>query len=285
MRCPRCGNDILATQYTCHVCNTVLIVEFLETKIPLFRRHEERWHKPMTMLQRFKWIILNPSKAMWDIVHKPKSEGGVFLFFINALLFGLVGVVLYNKIDFSGVSIYGFPYSSLPQIQWLAGLSIYFAFVAYGIVYFLILWGFLLLAHTIAAKYILNINPRYGQQLGVMNWAFLPALVVTGVYILVLDFGLPTVSLGTMNLSNIGSIPIAIYSQVLSLYFSPRSLPTWIAADIVQIVYYFGYLSLLLAIAFREMYDKSTTKALISAIIAGIICATIFVLTRSSFAF
>lgn len=282
MRCPRCGNDILASQYTCHVCNTVLIVELIETKIPFFRRHEEKWHKPMTMVERFKWIILNPSKAMWDIVHKPKGGGGVFLFFMNALLFGLVGVVLYNKLDFSGLTIYSIPYSSLVQYQWLAGLAMYFAFVVYGIVYFLILWGFLLLTHTIAAKYVLNITPKYKQQLGVMNWAFFPALLITGIYIFVLELGLPTVNIGTMNLSSLTSIASTVYSEIWNKLFISSS-PVWIAADIVQIVYYFGYLSLLLAIAFREMYDKSTTKALISAIISSVICATIFVLTRSSF--
>jgi len=155
----------------------------------------------------------------------------------------------------------------------------------YGMVYFLVLWGFLLLAHTIAAKYILNIRPRYGQQLGIMTWSFFPALVATGLYIIVLAMGLPTVNITPVDLSSFTSIPPAIYSQITSLYFSPRSLPAWIVADIVQIVFYFGYLSLLFAIAFREMYDKSTTKALISALISGVICATVFVLTRSSFLF
>ena len=283
MRCPKCGNDILTSQFTCNVCNTVLIVEPLESKIGFFRRHEERWHKPMTMLQRFKWILVNPSKAIWDIVHKPKGSGGVFLFFMNALLFGLVGVVLYNKLDMSSVSILGRPYSTLVQYQWLAGLSLYFAFVVYGILYFLILWGLLLGTHTLVARYVLNITPRYGQQPGVMNWMFFPTLVATGVYIVVLALGLPTVKIPAMNLQSTSSVSAAIYSQVFSLFFSSRSRPVWIAVDVIQIVYYFGYLSLLFAIAFREMYDKSTTKSLIAALISGAICGTVFVLTRSSF--
>jgi hypothetical protein len=183
----------------------------------------------------------------------------------------------------SAISVAGRPYSSLVSYQWLAGLSLYFAFVVYGIIYFLILWGLLVGTHTLVARFVLNITPRYGQQPGVMNWMFFPTVVATGVYIVVLALGLPTVHLPAMNLASTSSVSTAIYTQVFSLFFSSQSKTVWIAVDVIQIAYYFGYLSLLFAIAFREMYDKSTTKALIAAIISGVICGTVFVLTRSSF--
>ena len=39
-----------------------------------------------------------------------------------------------------------------------------------------------------------------------------------------------------------------------------------VIAVLAQIVFYFGYLPILLAIAFREYYDKSTTKAFIISV-------------------
>jgi len=274
----------------CHVCNTVLIVEPLERRLPFLQRHEEKWRKPMPMFERFKWILLDPSKAIWDVVHKPTGDGGIFTFFMNVLLFGLVGVVLFNKLDMSQVLV-GFGgtppvplhYTDLPLTMALHGLGMYVMFVVIGMLYFGILWGFLSIAHGISSKYTLNIVPKWREQSAVMAWPFFPSLFATGLYVAVLAIGLPTRSLGAIDMTGTNALPPEAIAAIGELFFSARSLSAWIVADVVQIAFYFGYLSILIAIAYRELYDKSTTKALISAIIVGIIGAFVYVLTRSSF--
>jgi len=247
----------------------VLIIEGLEKRVDFLARHEERWKKPAKFWERVKWMLIRPSHAMWDIVHKPNDAGGAFAVFSNMLIFGLVGVVLFNKAGAASL------YSSSDPLLFLHGLGMYAMFVAVGFVYFVILWGFIILAQTIAAKFILNITPRWGPQLRVMYWTLVPALLCTGVHVLILAVGLPQLP-GATDVST-------LVAQATGLFFSGRSLPVWIAADVVQIVFYFGYLTLLFAIAVREYYDKSTVKALFSAIIASVIGAVIFVTTRATF--
>ncbi|MBN2150843.1 MAG: hypothetical protein JW839_05345 [Candidatus Lokiarchaeota archaeon] len=268
MRCPTCGNDITSTQYSCHVCNAVLVVEALERHVGFLARHEERWRKPMKFWERVKWMLVRPSRAMWDIVHKPTDDGGAFALFGNMLLFGLVGVVLFNK---SGAPAF---YPSFTAL-FMHGLAMYAMFAAIGFLYFVILWGLIIIVQTIAVKYALNIAPRWGTQLPVMYWAFVPALLCTGLYVAILALGLPQLS---------GATTIdAIAAASIDLFFNSRSLPVWIAADVVQIAFYFGYLSILLAIAYREYYDKSTTRALVATIVTSVIGAVVFVMTRSTF--
>jgi hypothetical protein len=252
------------------VCSTVLVIEGLEKRIGFLARHEERWRKPMKFWARVKWMLVRPSYAMWDIVHKPSDAGGAFAFFSNILLFGLIGVILFNKV--------GAPALYPPWSPWLFlhGFGMYAMFVALGLINFIILWGFIVLAQAVAAKYALNIQPRYGEQLRVVYWVFVPALFCTGACVAILAIGLPQAA-GATDLAS-------VIAAAGNLFFTARSMPAWIVVDIVQIVFYFGYVSILLAIAFREYYDKSTTRALVGAVIAGIIGAVVFVLTRSTFA-
>ncbi len=277
MRCPHCGNDVVSTQYTCHVCSSVLIVETLERHVGFLARYEERWRKPMKFWERVKWLIIRPSRAFWDIVHKPNDDGGAFAFFTNIFLFGLVGVILFNKAGGAGLYSGSIPNSGF--LLFMHGLAMYLMFVVIGLIYFVILWGFITVAHTIAAKYALNITIRWPDQQRVMYWAFVPAILCTGVYVAVLAIGLPQLpQLAPVPLP--GSLdPNILIAAASQLFVSPA----WIVADVVQILFYFGYLTIVLAIAFREYYDKSTTRELITAVTTGVICAVVFVLTRSSF--
>jgi hypothetical protein len=258
------------------VCGTALIKDVLET-VPYFRRHEEKWRKPMGMWERFKCIIMDPPRAAWDIVHKPTQGGGAFVFFMNSFLYGLVGVVLFDKLDLSATSL-------SPDYISLAGLGIYLSFVVIGIIYTAILWGLILLAQTIAQKYVANVIPKWDKQGPVLTWMFFPSLLATGLYVVILAIGLPRVTLTAAEVS--GSLYSNLITAIGSLFINSGTgsvLATWAVADSITIAFYFGYLSVLLAIAYREFYDVSTLRSLVATVIAGIICAVIFVYTRSTF--
>ncbi|MFX0102936.1 MAG: TFIIB-type zinc ribbon-containing protein [Candidatus Hodarchaeota archaeon] len=279
MRCPQCGNDIQRNQFVCVVCGTQLIVESIERRIPYFKRHEERWRKPMKMMERFKLVLLNPSKAIWDITHRPSGQAFGFLFFINALLFGLVGVVILAKIDISSViGIGGKLMSDLPGYHALFYLGAYAVFFVIGMIYLLILWLFIVIAHTYGAKLGLNIVTRGKKQAGVIYWMFLPSLFATGLYVGILAIGLPPVKASG---SLLGVSP-AIIAAVEELFANGKD--AFMAADIAQVVVYFGYMSILMSFVFRELYDKSTQRALVTSIITGLICMGVFIMTRSSLA-
>lgn len=221
----------------------------------------------MKMMERFKLVLINPSKAVWDITHRPSASAFGFLFFMNALLFGLVGVVFVGKINLP-------PGLNQPGYIALFSLGAYASFVVIGMIYFLFFWLLLVMAHTYGAKYGLNIITKGKKLGGVIYWMFLPSIFATGLYVAILAIGLPTV--------NADTVP-DITGAIIFLFNS--SISVFVAADIVQIVFYFGYMSILFSFVFRELFDKSTQKSLITSIITGLVCMGIFIMTRSTLAF
>lgn len=264
MRCPHCGNDVTQAQHACHVCGTVLLVDALEAALPFFGRHEERWRKPMGMFERFKYMLIDPSRAMWDISHKPSPQGPVFIFFMNVLLFGLIGPILLGKLAGSEVWLI------YPGFNALAGLGTYFAFVLVGIIQFGILWGLLVVAQTIGVKMVANVVPKWTKQAEVVTWAFVPSIFATGIYVLVVLVGVTAVP--------VESVPLLFFPAG-----STQASGAWLVADIVLIAFYCGYIPVLMAIGFREHYDKPTLKCVLSAAIVAAISAVVFVFTRSTF--
>jgi hypothetical protein len=241
-------------------------VEPIEERISYFKRHEERWRKPMKMMERFKLVLINPSKAVWDITHRPSGNAFGFLFFMNSLLFGLVGVVFVGKINLP-------PGYNQPMDTALFYLGAYVTFVVIGMIYFLFLWLLLVLAHTYGAKFGLNIITKGKKLGGVIYWMFLPSIFATGLYVAILAIGLPIVTV--KNVSAITDAVILLFNRGTSVF---------IAADIVQIVVYFGYMSILFSFVFRELFDKSTQNSLITSVITGLVCMGIFIMTRSTLA-
>ena len=263
-----------------------MITETIEDTIPFFQRHQEKWRKPLGFGTRLKLVLTNPGKVMWDLTHKPSAGGGTFIFFMNCLIFGLVGLVLFAKMDTTNLKLGLDPYSNFPGYQTLHAFSIYLLFVLNGIIFFGMLYLFIIIAQTIGAKYVLNIIPKWKKQGNVLTWAFFPSIIATGVYVAILAIGLP-ISDPLPPIDILGDFtmydPLANESVYQSLFTSGQALITWQIAEVVQISFYFGYLSLLLAIGYREYYDKSTTKALVSTLLTGGICAVIYVFTRSVF--
>jgi hypothetical protein len=257
-------------------------VEPIEKTIPYFKRHEERWRKPMKMMERFKLVLVNPSKAIWDVTHHPSANAFGFLFIMNSLLYGLVGVVLLGKLDLTNVTI---GYTSITSMNYfgyytLFYLGAYAMFFVIGMLYFLFLWSFMVLAHTYGAKIGMNVITKGKKQSGVIYWMFLPSIFATGLYVGILAIGLPTIKGASGELTNPGSLNI--FNFIMDLFVNGSG--AFLAADIAQIVVYFGYMSILMAFVFRELYDKSTQRSLITSIITGLICMGVFIMTRSSLA-
>ncbi len=288
MRCPRCGNDVTQFQFECHVCGTILNIEPIEVSVPrLFRRHEERWKKPLTMKERFKYVLTDPPRAFWDIVHKPNANGVLLTFFVNVLIFGLTGVVLLAKLNLQNVTFSGQPYSTeYSAYLLLSGVALYFAFVLIGILYFGMLWALIIISHTITTQLIANILPKWRTQSNVLLWAFFPSIFATIASVIILLVGLPMVTLIPLELATPGAPPEILVEQIDGLFFflySDRARIPWMVSDIVQIAVYCGYSAILSTIGFRQLYEKSTTRVLAAIIVSSVICAAIFIYTRSSF--
>ncbi|MHA1698990.1 MAG: hypothetical protein ACTSWN_09150 [Promethearchaeota archaeon] len=300
MRCPYCGNRVQKNQYTCVVCGRQLIVEKIENLIPYFKRHEEKWRKPFNMFERFKLILINPGKAFWDISHKPSLSAGWFMFFMNSLLFGLVGIILAAKIDTRNLEFAGTYYNTLFYYsQAFNYLEMYIMFFIIGMINYAFLWSFYSLLQTIMAKIIMNITPKWREQNEIFCWAYFPSLFATAGYLIVLAIGLPELILPAADISpgywtSIGwyynnyyyseanQLDLELMSTAIAYYFQDNK-NVFMVADMIQIVVYFGYISLLFSIAIREYYGTSTLKALINCLIVGLVCAGIYIYTRSSF--
>ncbi|MHA1793022.1 MAG: hypothetical protein ACTSVI_10290 [Promethearchaeota archaeon] len=219
----------------------------------------------MGLIERFRLILINPAKAFWDIVHKPSGKGGGIIFLWNILIYGLVGVALTGKLNFT--------YSPSLALVALIGFANYLIFMVYGVIYFGMMWMFIIFAHTIGARFMLNVSPKMGKQTGVMYWAFFPSIFSTAIYVLIIAIGIVPVDIPSPSYNLATQLPNFLWNNRV----------TFMVADIFQIAFYFGYLSILLTFAYRELYNASTLKAFISTVITGIACAVIFIYTRSTF--
>lgn len=217
----------------------------------------------MSLLGRFKFMIINPSKAFWDITHKPKGKGGGLTFLLSIVLYGFLGMVMYMKMDFSA-SAYSHSFFGL--------FGMFLLFFLIGFVFIGLTWGFSLFAQTIVAKYSLNILPEWRKQVKILAWAYFPSLIGIAIHLLIISIGLPKIPYtggGTFGVN-------------LAAHFAAHN-GVFIAADIVLMGFFFGYVPILQAIGIREIYDNSTTKSLIGSVATGIVLAIVFITTRTSF--
>ena len=71
MRCPKCGNEVVASDFVCIYCQGVLREETIE-QVKIFKRVDEKWTNPIGIGKRLLLVLRNPSRAFWDITHHRK---------------------------------------------------------------------------------------------------------------------------------------------------------------------------------------------------------------------
>ncbi|HMF32885.1 MAG TPA: Yip1 family protein [Candidatus Lokiarchaeia archaeon] len=256
VRCNRCGNENPSEAFVCAFCAAKLKTESIE-RIKYFERPEKRWKRPQGTLTRFKQVFTNPSELFWDLRYDEKHRGGGYVILIDAALFGLLGLVLASKIVYS-VTFWQ---------QGLTSLSIFIAFFALGLVYHLMLFGFLSLLFRMVAVRVGG--KKQSHSFEAMLYAFFPSIVGNGVSLLILLIALPAVPFAQNDL----------FAALTPLFQSPA----WVFVDIINLVIYAGWVPILAALGIRSLHEISTTRSITGCYIVGILVALLLIITRGTF--
>jgi hypothetical protein len=298
-RCPRCGNDNRIDSFVCAFCGKRLRVERIEN-FSIFKRIEEDFTSPARWYVIILWLFTKPNRAFWNINHKRKNAPGYRILLFNALLYGLIGLVL-----FSHINILTVPPLSLNRF--LVDLAAFIAFFAFGFMFYLIL-GFLLIwifsrGANIAVDFSERLEVRFGKEgeekdkykeaemspfsiykggtlhqqqakkYKMMLCAFAPYLLINAVEILIILIGFPNLIISGMG------FPDTVLNDP---YFAS---PVWTVLHLIEALTIGIWIPILISLAIRELSNSSTFRVLISSLAIGIIVAVFFYFLRPTFIF
>lgn len=283
-RCPRCGNESSGESYACSFCGKRLRIERIE-RIPFFRRIEEDWFNPYPWYLKILYLIINPARAFWDINHLRKKSPGMLILLFSSLLYGLIGLVLFNRFRISGASI---TFTSAYSI------AFFLMFFLFGFIYQFLLFYFLIWIYTKGANYSVGFTQRLEKRFGIgrqkqgtieekklspfsiykggtllqkqeafkskmMLCAFTPLMIMNIVKLIVLAIGF-----------NPRGPVVLGESTIDSFLAASMKLPIWSVVDALDAITLAAWVPILITIAIRELSNSSTYRVLITSYLISI---------------
>ncbi|MHA1340626.1 MAG: TFIIB-type zinc ribbon-containing protein [Promethearchaeota archaeon] len=313
MRCPSCGNDVSKFDYVCIYCGTVLRMDSLE-RIPIFKRVEEEWTNPMPRWKRLIYVIINPSRAFWDIIHNRKKIGGNLVYLFSCIAFGLIGAAAFSHIQLPPLSIDPIINSWLIFVH---GFSVFLQFFLFGLIYY---WFFYWIANKFykwGANLSINLKTRlkirYGegkketeeeeeeeeaegeQKLRAQIEAegkyvgelpeYLTAQKSKKATIMRLAYMPMVIGLLISALVVLIGLPIVPASDIDSAVQILASSPVWGIIDWIQVIILVGWIPITMSIALRDIANASTLRAYISCLLISLLIGLIFYFLRPTLTF
>ncbi len=257
VRCNRCGNENPPEAFVCAFCAAKLKFEKIE-RIKYFERPEKKWKRPQGILRRYLQVFTNPSELFWDLRYDEKRRGAGYIFLINASLMGLIGMALLSKVT----------YAHDPLSDSIAYLVGFLSFFAFGLIYYLLLFGLLSLLYRIAASRSSGMKKKH--SFAAMLFSFFPSIVGNALGLLLLLILLPPVPYSGTN----------VYGDLAGLF---QDQPVWQIIGILNIAIYCGWIPLLAGLCIRSIHEISTSRSLVGCYIIGIISGLIIFLTSGVF--
>lgn len=290
-RCPRCGNENPADNYTCSFCGKRLRIERIEN-FSIFKRIEIEWITPDPWYLLILFLFIRPNYAFWSINHKRDKAPGLLILLFNSLIWGLMGLAIISH------------FNPLVFELLLIGFGFFVAFFLFGLIFQMIFFSILIWLFTKGANYAVDFSERlearfgaekeeeqkYTQQdlspfsiyrggillqkqeankFGMMLCAYAPFLLINFIKVLVLLIGLPTAVLS-----------IEDQTATTAAYQTVFNSPIWAVVDILDALTIAIWVPILTALAIRELSNSSTIRVLISSIIVGILAAIIIFFMR-----
>ncbi|MFW9781619.1 MAG: hypothetical protein ACFFFB_04960 [Candidatus Heimdallarchaeota archaeon] len=295
LRCPRCGNEVRADFFVCTFCGKRLRFEKIEN-FSIFKRIESNWTTPDPWYKILLWLFIKPNKAFWSINHRRKSAPGYIILLFNALLYGIMGLAFFSHFNIQDVPPLDFRI-------FFYNLSIFIAFVLFGLAYFFIFGFILIWLFTKGANYAVGFSEKLESYLGseakeqyreaemspfsiykggtlhqqqafkykMMFCSFTPFILINIVEIIIVLIGF-------------GSQPINILGLFDPLVFNDIfSSPTWTILHTIDAITVGIWVPILVALSIRELSNSSTTRVLLSSLIIGIVVALLFFFLRPTF--
>jgi len=296
-RCPRCGNDNRHDSFVCAFCGKRLRVERIEN-FSIFKRIEEDFTSPARWYVLILWLFTKPNRAFWSINHKRKKAPAYKIMLFNALLYGLLGLAFFSRIN-----ILTMPPLSISRFY--IDLAAFIAFFAFGFAVNLI-GGVLLVwlfsrGANIAVDFSDRLESRFGKEgnekekyseaemspfsiykggtlhqqqakkYTMLLCAFAPYLLITAVKIVIVLIGMRTIDLPDM---------VSLDSPFGDPYFAS---PVWVVLDVIDAITLGIWVPILISLSIRELSNSSTFRVLVSSLAIGIIIAVLFYFLRPTF--
>ncbi len=295
-RCPRCGNENSGDSYACSFCGKRLRIERIE-KIPFFKRIEEDWYNPYPWYFKILYLIINPSRAFWDINHLRKKSPGLLIVLFSSLLYGLIGLILFSRFNFNSVDIiFTSAYS----------LGFFIVFFLFGFIYQVLLFYFLIWIYTKGANYSVGFTQKLEKRFGIgkqktetiEQTKLSPFSIYKGGTLLqkqeafkskmMLCAFTPLMVSNLIKLIIVASIffpkdPISLGSTDLDAFFIKlMKEPLWSILDGLDAIILVAWVPILITISIRELSNSSTYRVLITSYLISIVVSIFIFFLRPS---
>lgn len=293
-RCPRCGNDNRLDSFVCAFCGKRLRVERIEN-LSIFKRIEEEFITPARWYVTILWLFIKPNRAFWNINHKRKKAPWIKILLFNALLYGLMYLVLISRINILTAP-------PLSMYRFLIDLGTFITLFGVGFLFYLVsgvllIWIFSRVAN-ITVDFSERLEVRFGKEAEekekyseaemspfsiykggtlhqqqakkyqMMMCAFAPYILITALKIVIILIGMPTITI-----PNITSLAPPLSDP----YFSS---PVWTVLDVIDALTLGIWVPILISLAIRELSNSSTFRVFLSSVAIGILIAVLFYFLR-----
>jgi hypothetical protein len=281
----------------CAFCGKRLRVEKIEN-YSIFKRIEEDFTSPARWYVLILWLFIKPNRAFWNINHKRKKAPALKILLFNALLTGLMYLVL-----LSHVNILSIPPLSVNRV--FVDFGIFMVFFAYGFLGYLVGGGLLIWIFSRGANIAVDFSERLESRFGkdaeekekyseaemspfsiykggtlhqqqankykMMFCAFAPFLLITAIETLIILIGMPNITIPTETF---------LGTALSNPFFGS---PVWNVLYIIEALTLGIWVPILIALSIRELSNSSTFRVLISSLAIGIIIAIFWYFMRPVF--
>ncbi|MFX0075364.1 MAG: hypothetical protein ACFE96_07980, partial [Candidatus Hermodarchaeota archaeon] len=289
-RCPRCGNDNRIDSFVCAFCGKRLRIERIEN-YSIFKRIEEDFTSPARWYVIILWLFIKPNRAFWNINHKRKKAPALKILLFNAVLIGLMYLVLLSHINILSIP-------SLSVGRAFLDFGIFITFFGFGFLGYLVAGVVLIWIFSRGANIAVDFSERLESRFGkdaeekekyseaemspfsiykggtlhqqqankykMMFCAFAPFLLITTIEILIILIGFPNITIP--NETFLGT-------ALTDPFF--RS-PVWVVLYFIEALTLGIWVPILIALSIRELSNSSTFRVLVSSLAIGIIIAILW---------
>ncbi|MCP4764569.1 MAG: hypothetical protein GY870_22530, partial [archaeon] len=250
------------------------------------------------------WVITDPSRAFWDIVHYRRKIGSGWVILFTGLLFGLQGLAAYSHMSISfpgGLMNWYLPIFNM--------LSVFLLYTLFGLVYYSIFFKISNFVFSFTANYSIDLSKqmdlRYGdkeqmteEEIEEEETKILSMKESEGGYLGDLPAYLKAEGAKKGSIMNMAYTPMlivlaisALIAWILTPPFSAEdaslalSSPAWGIIDWFYMIVFIGWVPITMSIALREMANSSTQRVYISCVISAVIVCIFFFFARPTILF
>lgn len=203
---------------------------------------------------------------------------------LNAILLGLQALAFMTHINIVGWGNASVGFQAEMALFLPINLGVFTCFFIVGFLYYLLFFLVVNFIYGKGANYAGYAGGKDVKSFPIVMYAMAPTLLVGVINVLVTLVAVPTYDVTIPGRS--GSqilIDGQLFTDVLRGMFvgsSGEPRPVWVAIEVLNIVVYLTWIPVLVTIGLREVFEVSTARMYLSAMVCSIIIVAVFFATR-----